>query len=258
MYQWLQKSQSLKGASTDIKKEMKKIATDSLYLIEGAMMRMTMEMVRVYTQGFGTPTTSNGAGSPTPKGNPLFSILHTSRNGALTWRNMGTSSFLNQPITLADGKARLQNALDVHKTVMRLENGYKTAKPKAYDLIVSSTIHPIACEVLNAENKGRVTEYASDGSNSAKKNTFNLDGNKINAIELDMLGDYDKHGNAIGTANMWFLRNPKYVQKSKCFKMIKLYNPLIKNYTNDDTDAQVVDIRLGYAVDHYGAECGVF
>ena len=40
--------------------------------------------------------------------------------------------------------------------------------------------------------------------------------------------------------------------------MIKLYEPLVQNYKSDDTDTQVVDIRIGYAVDHYGAECGVF
>lgn len=76
--------------------------------------------------------------------------------------------------------------------------------------------------------------------------------------EYELLGDYDKHGNQIGTANMWFLRNPLYCQRTKCFKMIKLYEPLVQNYKSDDTDTQVVDIRIGYAVDHYGAECGVF
>lgn len=258
MYQWLKQSKTLEGASTDVKKEWKTIARDSKFLIEGAMLRMTIEMTKVYTKGFGTPTASVGAGSPTPKGNPLFSILHTSRQGALTWRNMGTSSYLNQPITTADGKVRIQNALDVMKSVVRLENGYKVAKPKVFDLIVSSDIAPIASEILNTANNGRVTELASDGSNSSKKNVFNFDWNKVALHEYELLGDYDKHGNQIGTANMWFLRNPLYCQRTKCFKMIKLYEPLVQNYKSDDTDTQVVDIRIGYAVDHYGAECGVF
>lgn len=258
MYQWLKQSKTLEGASTDVKKEWKTIARDSKFLIEGAMLRMTIEMTKVYTKGFGTPTASLGAGSPTPKGNPLFSILHTSRQGALTWRNMGTSSYLNQPITTADGKVRIQNALDVMKSVVRLENGYKVAKPKVFDLIVSSDIAPIASEILNTANNGRVTELASDGSNSSKKNVFNFDWNKVALHEYELLGDYDKHGNQIGTANMWFLRNPLYCQRTKCFKMIKLYEPLVQNYKSDDTDTQVVDIRIGYAVDHYGAECGVF
>lgn len=258
MYQWLKTSRTLEGASTDVKKEWKTIARDSKFLIEGAMLRMTIEMTKVYTKGFGTPTASLGAGSPTPKGNPLFSILHTSRQGALTWRNMGTSSYLNQPITKADGKERIQNALDVMKTVIRLENGYKVAKPKVFDLIVSSEVAPIASEILNTANNGRVVELASDGSNSSKRNVFNFDGNKVALHEYELLGDYDKHGNQIGTANMWFLRNPLYCQRTKCFKMIKLYEPLVQNYKSDDTDTQVVDIRIGYAVDHYGAECGLF
>lgn len=85
-----------------------------------------------------------------------------------------------------------------------------------------------------------------------------LAGNKIKLVELELLGDIDKNGNTIGSETMWFLRNPRYVQKTKCFKCVKLYNPRIKNYSNDDTDAQIVDIRIGYAVDHYGAECGIF
>lgn len=262
MYQWLQKSQSLKWANSDIKKEWKTIARDSLYLIEGAMMRMTMEMTKVLTDGFGTPTTVNGAWSPTPKGNPLFSILHTSRNGALTWRNMGTTvgatNNLNKALDSSTGKATIQNALDVMKKVVRLENGYKVKKPKVWDLIVSTALYPTVWEILNIANNGRAVEMASDGSNSQKRNVFYFDGNKVALHELELLGDIDKNGNAIGTENMWFLRNPLYCQKTRCFKMIKLYNPLVKNYNNDDTDAQVVDIRIGYAVDHYGAECGVF
>lgn len=171
---------------------------------------------------------------------------------------MGTSSYLNQPITAADGKVRIQNALDVLKDVMRLENGKKLKRPKAWDLIVSTTTAPIAAEILNVANNGRVSEYASDGNNASKKNIFNFEGNMVNLVELEILWDYDKNGNAIGTSLMWFMRNPLFVQKSKCFKMVKLYNPVIKNYTNPDSDAQIVDVRVGYAVDHYGAECGVF
>ena len=117
------------------------------------------------------------------------------------------------------------------KSVVRLENGYKVAKPKVFDLIVSSDIAPIASEILNTANNGRVTELASDGSNSNKKNVFNFDWNKVALHEYELLGDYDKHGNQIGfTANMWFLRNPLYCQRTKCFKMIKLYEPLVQNY----------------------------
>lgn len=258
MYQWIQKAQSLKWASNDIKKQWKTLATDASFLIEGTMMRMTMEMLRVYTKGFGTPTASEWPGSPTPKGNPLFSINHTSRNGALTWRNMGTTGFINEALTLADGKARIQNALAVMRTVMRLENGEQVARPKAYDLLVSSDRYEIAGEVLNINNRGKITEFAQEGSNSSKQNVFNFEGARINLVELPKLGDIDKHGNSIGASTNWFLRNPLYVNKTKCFKMIKLYSPFVKNYKNEDTDAQIVDIRIGYAVDHYGAECGVF
>lgn len=150
MYEWLKVSRSISGASADIKKEWKTIARDAKFLIEGAMMRMSIDMTNVYAKGFGTPTATYGAGSPTPKGKPLFSVLHTARNGALTWRNMGTGSagsYLNADLAVADGKAVIQNALDVMKTVMRLENGYKIARPKkgmAFELLVSSADYPVA------------------------------------------------------------------------------------------------------------------
>lgn len=261
MYQWIQKSRSIKGASNDVKKEWKNIAKNAKYLIEGAMMRMSIEMTKVLTEWFGTPATTHGPGSPTPKGNPLFSIQHTSRNGALTWRNMGTGSELNKALAVTGGDDTVQNALDVLKTVVRLENGYKVGRPKgwqAYELLVSSTNYPIAWEILNLKQKGQLSKYSGQGSNSEQTNIFTFDGNKIHLKELEMLWDLDKNGDAIGTEDMWFLRNPRYVQKSKCFKMIKLYEPRIKNYASDDTDAQVVDIRIGFAVDHYGAECGIF
>lgn len=261
MYQWIQTSRTIKWASSDIKKEWKKIASDAQFLIQWAMLRMSMQMTRVYTQWFGTPTASYWPGSPTPKWLPLFSIQHKSREWALTWRNMGTASNLNQPLTVANWVARLQDALDVLKTVVRLENWYKVAKPKgweAYELLVSSELYPIAWEILNLKQKGNPSHYSGKGTNSEQTNIFNFDWNKVQLTELELLWDIDKVGNPIGTANMWFLRNPRYIRIAKAFKCIKLYDPVIKNYPTNDTDAQVIDIRVWYACDHYGAEAGVF
>lgn len=261
MYQWIQKSRSLKWASNDIKKEVINLTNDAKNLIIGAMLRMSMEMTKVYTKWFGAPTAVNWPGSPTPKGNPLFSIQHTSRQWQLTWRNMGTGANLNQPLNIANWVARVQDALDVLKVVVRLENWYKVARPKgwqAYELLVSPEDFPVAWEILNIKQKGNPSMYSGKGSNSEQTNVFQFDWNKIALKELELLGDIDKNWESIGTGNMWFLRNPSYVNVSKCFKCIKLYNPVVKNYGNDDTDSQVVDIRVGYALDHYWAEAWVF
>ena len=69
-------------------------------------------------------------------------------------------------------------------------------------------------------------------------------GNKVKLIEVELLGDIDKHGNPIGTADMRFMRNSRYCKKTKCFKCVKLYDPYMKNYQNEDTDAYIIDIRI--------------
>lgn len=250
MYQWLKKSKSIRGADSQIKKEWMTLARDSRFLIESAMLRMAIDMVNVYAKGFGAITSTFGAGSPTPKGLPLFSTLHRSRQGSLIWRNMGRGARINEPLTIATGHAALQEALDVHKNVMRLENGYKIRRPKgAYELIVSASLAPIARRLLNEDSSGMPTSYsgrssAGDNGNSMETNQFMFRGNKVKLIEVELLGDIDKHGNPIGTSNMWFMRNPRYCKKTKCFKCVKLYDPYMKNYMNEDTDAYVVDIRI--------------
>jgi len=254
-YQWIQKSRTIKGAGDDIKREWMNLAENGRFLIESAMLRMAIDMLKVYTNWFGVPTTTYGAGSPTPKGNPLFSIQHTSRNGALQWRNMGRGAFLNSAL---DADA-LQDALHVIKNVVRLENGLRVPiLGRPYELITWSELAVTARQIINEDSSGSPDQYSGKNSNSKEHNQFWFRGNKVNLIEIPMLGDLDKHGNPIGTPNMWFLRNPEYISKARAFKMLKLYEPRLKNYSNDDTDAYIVDIRIGFAVDHYGAECGIY
>lgn len=264
MYQWLKKSKSIKGADSSIKKEWMTLARDSKFLIESAMLRMAIDMMNVYTKWFWPITSTFGAGSPTPKGLPLFSTQHRSRQWTLIWRNMGRGARLNEALTLATGHDAIQEALDVHKNVMRLENWYKVRRPRwAYELIVSSAITPIARRILNENSSGQPIKRSGrssgdDNGNAHETNAFVFRGNAVRLIEIELLWDIDKHGNPIGTSDMWFLRNPRFCKKTKCFKCVKLYDPYMKNYQNEDTDAYVVDIRIGYAVDHYGAECGLF
>lgn len=269
MTQWIKKSKSIRGASDSVKQAWQALSRDSKFLIKGAMIRMTIEMTKVYTEWFGAISQAKGAGSPTPKGLPLFSLFHTSKQGAITWRNMGnvegTVNYLNAPLTLATWHATLQNALNVMKNVVKLENGYKPDRPAdgVWDLVVSSLVAPIARRLLNETQSGTPLMYSGRSSwpgagNEKETNQFMFQGNKIRLIEIPLLWDTDKHNNMIGTPQMWFLRNSTLCKEIKALKCINLYDPIMKNYQNDDTDAYVVDIRAGFAVDHYGAELVLF
>jgi hypothetical protein len=253
MGEWLKTSKTLEGASDSVKQEWMTIARDGKYLIEAVAMRVCIDMIQVYTKGFGAPTSVSNAGSPTPKGLPLFSTKHTSRQGSIVWRNMGQAANLNAPFSAP----ALQDALDVHKNVIKAENGYKVRRPGVYDLIVSPYDEVAARKVLNENQSGAPTQFSGVGTNANQMNQFTFRGNKINLVVIEMLGDLDKHGNKIGNEKMWFVRNTDLIMKTRALKMIELYKPKMQNYQNQDTDAYIVDIRAGYACDHYGAELGI-
>jgi hypothetical protein len=50
------------------------------------------------------------------------------------------------------------------------------------------------------------------------------------------------------------LINKPQLQKTKALKVVDLYLPQVKIYEENDTDNMIVDIRTGFAVDHYGAQ----
>jgi len=253
MGEWLKTSKTLEGADSSVKQEWMTIARDGKYLIEAVAMRVCIDMLQVYTKGFGAPSSVHGAGSPTPKGLPLFSVNHTSRQGSIVWRNMGQAANLNAPFSAT----ALQDALDVHKNVIKAENGYKVRRPGVYDLIVSPFEEVNARKVLNENQSGETSQYSGVGNNANQMNQFTFRGNKVNLVVVEMLGDLDKHGNKIGNEKMWFVRNTDLIKKTRALKMIELYKPKMQNYQNQDTDAYIVDIRAGYACDHYGAEYGL-
>ena len=51
MYQWLQKSQSLSGASSDVLSEWRQFAQDVRYLIIGGQMTTTQQMIYLWVKG---------------------------------------------------------------------------------------------------------------------------------------------------------------------------------------------------------------
>lgn len=247
----LETSSTLTTADPSVKKEWLKIYDDARYLLEGAMMNITQEMTMLWVEGLNPVSAFNGPGSPTPKGKPLFSLTHPVRDGTLTFANVA-------PTNIAFSATNLQVAIDILKTGVRNENGYKVQGPRGfYKLYVGMDLAVTARQVLNTAGN-QVGVYSGINNNANQLNQFSFMGNLVEIVEIPRLGDVDTNGQAIGTEATWFLTNPRYLQTSKGFKTISLYDPEIKNYLNNDTDGFVIDARLGFAVDHFGAEAGIF
>lgn len=251
MRKWLEQSSTLTTASADVKKEWLKIYDDARYLLEGSMMNITQAMIKVWNAGLNPVSALNWPWSPTPKGKPLFSQSHSVRNGTLTFANVA-------PTNIPFSATNLQVALNILKTQVLNENGYKVQGPRGYyKLYVGMDMAVTARQVLNTAGN-QVGVYSGAGNNSQQLNQFSFMGNLVEIVEVPRLGDIDINGQQIGTDETWFLTNPRYLRTSKAFKTISLYDPEIKNYMNNDTDGFVIDARLGFAVDHFGAEAGIF
>lgn len=246
MSQWLQKSETLQGADSSVKAEWQTLYNNAKYLLKGAMLQRNINMVNLWYKGFSI-SSAYGPGSATPKGQPLFSAAHPVRNGALTFRNILTTP--NQALSVAS----LQDALNIIKTEVKLENGYKVKPPmQGYTLYVGMDLAVTARQILN--EYGTLIQYSGVGTNANQANQFAFKGNKVTIKEVPLFGDLDKNGQQIGLESMWFLVNEEMMGMSRAQRFVTLYDMIIKNYPNNETDAYIMDIRDAFTVDHYGAE----
>ena len=236
----LKKSQTLKGASDDLKAEFVSQAKKSKKLMQAADKGMEYECTKLYTKGFSI-SSAYGPGSATPKGQPLFSASHSIFATGTTFSNLVTGSLT---------ATTLKNAIEKHIKI-RLENGDRVDQPRTegYTLFVSPDKEMAARELLNNNSK-----FAATGSNSAAENVFMFEGSRVKLEIMEKLGSYDKEGTKIGSDTMRFLVNKPGLKQSESLKFIRLYSPIVKQYMNNETDQSIVDIRNGFAVDHYGAE----
>jgi hypothetical protein len=144
----------------------------------------------------------------------------------------------------------LATAIEKHIAI-RLENGSRVKQPRmeGYTLFVSPGKELAARVILNDNSK-----FAGTGTNANLGNQFMFEGSKVNLEVMDKLADYDKNGTIIGSATQWFLVNMPALKEAEALKFIRLCSPLVKQYINNETDQSIVDVRNGYAVDHFGAE----
>ena len=239
-WEWLKTAQTLKGASDDLRAEFVNQAKKTKKLLQAADMWVEIECTKVFAKGFAI-TAAKWPGSATPKGLPLFSASHTIYATGGTFSNLETGALTATNLATAIGK----------HIAIRLENGSRVKQPRmeGYTLFVSADKELAARVILNDNSK-----FAGTGTNANLGNQFMFEGSKVNLEVMDKLGDYDKDGNIIGSTTQWFLVNMPALKEAEALKFIRLYSPLVKQYMNNETDQSIVDVRNGFAVDHFWAE----
>lgn len=245
---WAKEANTVEGAPGNIQAELADVASQSRDLVMAYDMRYATELVKVITKGF-TVSAAEGPGSATPKGLSLFNASHTIAAGG-TFSNLVTGAAYTD---IATGTAKLQSAIDLLKKV-KDENGkkIKQAKGEAYKLYVSRVKEVFWKQVLNDNS-----QFSGQGTNANQLNQFNFKGNLVEIVVLDLLGDTDENGAAIGTDEMFFVSNPYYVRTAKALRTYRLYSPVVKTFQNQVTDEFNTSIRAVVGVDHYGAEYGI-
>lgn len=249
MSEWAKKAKNLEWAPMGIEAELIDISEQAKDLVQAYDITYAEEMVKVLTLGFAV-TTAEWPGSACARdGLSLFNASHLLKNGT-TFSNLQAGAAYTD---IATGQTQLQAALDKLKT-MKFDNGKKIRQPKGepYKLYCSRVKETFWLEVIN-----NGSDKAGTGNNSAKENTFSFRNNLVQVVPLDLLGDTDSNGVAIGTDNMWFVANPMAVRKMKALRCANLYAPRIKNYENDETDEMNTSIRAIVGAGHYDAEFAI-
>jgi hypothetical protein len=174
------------------------------------------------------------AAHPYKVGTEAFSNLLSTPNGALT------------AITL-------QDAIDKHKTALRLQNGDRVMTPSVYKLVVSRENAVEARKILNTAGN-QVGVYSGAGANAQQLNQFSFNGNIVEVCENGFIGYTKADGSTVGTDGNWFLLNADGAAMSSAMRFITLYDAEVNVYQNDSNNNTYVSLDLGYSVDHYGLE----
>lgn len=251
---WARQAKTLQGAPDAIQAELLDVAAETRDLALAYDVRYAEEMVKLWTKGFSV-TAATGPGSATPKGKALFATNHTYgvtgglisgtfanvKNGALTFDP-------NSSTDLSNGAARVQDLIDLLKQA-RDENGKYVRQIGPYKLYVSRIREVFWKAVLNNHSR-----FSGQGTNAMKENQFLFDGNIVEVVVLDLLGQPDYQGTAIGTTDYIFVTNSGALKQSKSIKTYRLYPLTIESWVNMDTKVLTTDGRAAIGVDHYGAE----
>jgi hypothetical protein len=220
--------------------------------MEGKKKAENIEALEVLTKGTLT-TSSFGPGSRTPYGQPLFSNAHPYGDGANagTFQNIlgGSYGTANKVLSTTS----LQDALNIHKASIRLQNGDRIDTPSKYVLAVSRAEAVNARKILNTAGS-QVGIFSGTGTNATQLNQFSFNGNMVEILELPYLGMQKADGSYVGTNTTWFLMNTEGLKKAKALKKVQLWDAEVRVFENNNNGNTSIGVDMAFACEHVGAE----
>lgn len=249
-HDWANSTQTLSGADPSVKTSIAEMVESIKDLRKGATLDKAIDATRVITEGW-SGTNDYGPGSLTPKGLSLFSDSHTYRGWTKNFRNILWGSFGTANTALAD--ASLQNALDIHKQELRMENGHRVISPDTYMLMIPRELEVTAGEILNTDGHSAWL-YSGQGTNSNEINSFYFKGNKVAYMTNPFIGYESDEFGSIGAGTNWFVINPNAMRQNKALRYGVLNPGEVESFYDPQTKNHFVTYYHTCAFDHYGAE----
>lgn len=254
--EWAMKATNIAGAPDGVQAELLLTAENVRDLALSYDIALAEEMTKVQAKWFSI-TSSEWPGSPAQ--NDWLSLFNANHTYGVSWTpiygtysNLTTSSATsfdpNNTSDIAEGIRVLQDLIDKLKTV-KDNNGKFIKMPSQFNLECSRVRSPFWRAVLNNNSK-----FSGTGNNAMKENQFLFDWNKVELIEVELLGQVDSDGIEIGHNDYVFLKNKEGLEQIEWLKAFRITPLKIKTYVSDETEV-ITTKGTGYiGVDHYGAE----
>lgn len=207
-----------------------------------------MEATKVLSNGWAISKPTDA----TPYGQTLFSASHTYNEGTLTFQNVlgGSYGTLDDDLNATS----LQQALNVHKSGIYLQNGDRVDTPFKYTLMVGRRLAVTARSILNTKGT-QVGMFSGTGSNATQLNTFNYEGNVVEILENSYFGMIDPiSGETIGSDTMWMLINTEGMKEAKALRKVMLQDAEVSVWKNNSNKNTITDINVMADFVHVGAE----
>lgn len=240
---WLEKAQSDSTIPTEVKMEIKEIATKITRLSARAKKARNFLATQLLAKGFAVDS-AYGPGSATPYGQALFSATHPIGDTGETQSNLVTGA-LSQ-VKLLEAIEALRNMKDGNGTKI----GFAAS---SYTLVVSPAKEADARKILNDGSNFAAQVNDVEVNNDVTMSVFQWDGFKINLMVLPTLGQPSVSG-TVGTDDMWFVLNHELAAEIEAFRFIPLYEAEIDSYKDNNNKATYIDIDMSFTVDHYNPE----
>jgi len=243
---WMQKHQKSTTLEKDIKKDIAEIGGSLRRQHASIMIAKNNLMTKILTKGFSI-SASNGPGSASPYGQPLFSASHPIGSTGETQSNLASGALSVD--TLKDAVDKLRNMKD--------GKGNFLEGATAYKLIVSPRLERTAIEILSGENG--FSPYNYSGAEATNNNFTNFfiseDGFKVQLVVLNTIGQPDAiEGGTIGNDAMWFLINPEVVALRGAFRKMNEVEQ-VGMYKDEAKNATFFKIETWFGAEFVYPEC---